>query len=153
MKTRVSIKYFVNYCSFVSDSNSMSTYLVICDDKKPNIFLKQLIMSWAIIGLFLFFSLKLSRKPAVRDVLLLLLNKADSGLKGCSDSTSLLFEISEHPLVFQNFSIAFRKFLLKCFEPDWFKCKPLSPRWLTFILLLFIVSIFSWKKCFVSYYK
>ena len=153
MKTRVSLKYFVNYCSFVSDSNSMSTYLVICDDKTPYLFPKQSIMSWAIIERFLFFSLKLSRKPVVRDVLLLLLNEADSGLKGCSDSTILLFEKSEHPLVFQNFLIAFRKFLLKCFEPDWFKCKPLSPRWLAFMLLLFIVSIFSWKKCFVSDYK
>ena len=128
----------------------MSTYLVICDDKKPNLFLKELILSWAIIGRFLFFPLKFSRKPAVRDVLLLLLNEADSGLKGCSDSTRLLFEISEHPLVFQNFWIAFTKFLLKRFEPDWFKCKPLPPRCLTFILLLFIVSIFSCKRSFVS---
>ena len=136
--------------SFVSDSSSMSTYLVICDDKKPNLFLKELILSWAIIGRFLFFPLKFSRKPAVRDVLLLLLNEADSGLKGCSDSTRLLFKISEHPLVFQNFWVAFTKFLLKRFEPDWFKCKPLPPRCLTFILLLFIVSIFSCKRCFVS---
>ena len=135
---------------FVSESSYLSTYLVICDDKKPNLFLKELILNWAIIGRFLFFPLKFSRKPAVRDVLLLLLNEADSGLKGCSDSTRLLFEISEHPLVFQNFSIAFTKFLLKRFEPDWFKCKPLPPRCLTFILLLFIVSIFSCKRCFVS---
>ena len=70
------------------------------------------------MGLFLFFHLKFSRKPAVRHVLLLPLNEADSGLKGCSNSTSLLFETSEHPLVFQNFSIAFRKILLKSFEPD-----------------------------------
>ena len=70
------------------------------------------------IGQFLFFHLKFSRKPVVRDLLLLLFDEADSGLKGCSDSTSLLFEISQHPLVFQNFSIAFRKFLLKSFEPD-----------------------------------
>ena len=104
--------------SFVSDSSSMSTYFVICDYKKPNLFRKEFILSRAISGRFLFFPLKFSRKPAVRDVLLLLHNDADSGLKGCSDSTSLLFEISEHLLVFQNFSIAFRKFLLKCFEPD-----------------------------------
>ena len=62
----------------------MSTYLVICDDKKPNLFLKELILSWAIIGRFLFFPLKFSRKPAVKDVLLLLLNEADPGQKGCS---------------------------------------------------------------------
>ena len=103
--------------SFVSDSSSMSTYLVICDNKKL-LFLKEFILCRAIIGRFLFFPLKFSRKAAVRDVLLLLLDDADSGLRGCSDSTSLLFEISEHPLVFQNFSIAFRKFLLKSFEPD-----------------------------------
>ena len=100
-------------------------------------------LSWAIIGRFLFFPLKFSRKPVVRDVLLLLLNEADSGLKGCSDSTRLLFEISEHPLVFQNFWIAFTKFLLKRFEPDWFKCKPLPPWCLTFVLLLFIALIFT----------
>ena len=85
----------------------MSTYLVICDDKKRNLFLKELIASWAIIGRFLFVPLKSSRKPAVRDVLLLLLNVVDSGLKGFSGSARLLFEISEHPLFFQNFSIAF----------------------------------------------
>ena len=83
-------------------------------------------------------------------MLLLLLNEADSGLKVGSDSMRLLFKISERPLVFQNFSIAFRKFFLKRFEPDWFKCKPFSPGCLTFILLLFIVSIFSCKRCFVS---
>ena len=31
--------------SFVSDNSSMSTYLVICGDKKPNLFLKELILS------------------------------------------------------------------------------------------------------------
>ena len=30
--------------SFVSDSRSMSTYLMTCDDKKPNLFLKELIL-------------------------------------------------------------------------------------------------------------
>ena len=52
----------------------------------------------------------LSRKPVDRDVLLLLLDEADSDLKGCSDSRSLLFEISEYLLVFQIFSIAFKIF-------------------------------------------
>ena len=56
------------------------------------------------MGRFLFFPLKFSRKTEVRDVLLLLFDEADSDLKGCS-------EISEYHLVFQNFSIAFRKFL------------------------------------------
>ena len=133
----------------------MSTYLVICDDKKPNLFLKELILSWAIIGRFLFFPLKFSRKPAVRDVLLLLLNEADSGLKGCSDSARLLFEISEHPLVFQKiFSITFIKFLLKRFEPNWFKCKPLPASCLTFILLLFVESIsnaLQWRSVLYSF--
>ena len=111
-----------------------------------------LILSWAIIGWFLFFDLKFSIKPAVRDVLFLLFDETDSGLKGCSDSTSLLLEISEHPLIFQSFSIVFRKYLLKGFEPDWFKCKPLPPMCLILILLLFIVSIFSCKRCFVSWH-
>ena len=66
---------------------------------------KELILSWAIIARFLFFPLKFSRKPPVRDVLLLLLNEAGSGLKICSDSTRLLFEISEHPLVFNWFCL------------------------------------------------
>ena len=91
--------------SFVSDSSSMSTYFVICDYKKPNLFRKEFILSRAISGRFLFFPLKFSRKPAVRDVLLLLHNDADSGLKGCSDSTSLLFEISEHLLFFKIFQL------------------------------------------------
>ena len=125
---------------------------MICDDKKLNLVLKELILSWAIIGWFLFFDLKFSIKPAVRDVLFLLFDETDSGLKGCSDSTSLLLEISEHPLIFQSFSIVFRKYLLKGFEPDWFKCKPLPPMCLILILLLFIVSIFSCKRCFVSWY-
>ena len=30
--------------SFLSDSSSMSTYLMICGDKKPNLFLKELIL-------------------------------------------------------------------------------------------------------------
>ena len=133
----------------VSDSSTISTYLVICDDKKPNLFLKELILSWAIIGRFLFFTLKFSRKPAVRDVLLLLLTEADSGLKRCWGSTRLLFEISEHSLAFQNFSIAFRKFLRKRFERDWFKSSiPLPPRYVTFTLFLFIFSIFSCKNVF-----
>ena len=109
------------------------------------------ILSWAIIGRFLFFLPKFSRKPVVRDVLLLLLDEADSGLKRCSHSTSLLFEISEHPLVFQKFLVTFRKFLLKSVELDWFKCKPLPSRCLTFILLLFIVAIFSCQRCLVSW--
>ena len=125
---------------------------MICDDKKLNLVLKELILSWAIIGWFLFFDLKFSIKPAVRDVLFLLFDETDSGLKGCSDSTSLLLEISEHPLIFQSFSIVFRKYLLKGFEPDWFKCKPLPPMCLILILLLFIVSIFSCKRCFVSWH-
>ena len=130
----------------------MSILLMICDDKKLNLVLKELILSWAIIGWFLFFDLKFSIKPAVRDVLFLLFDETDSGLKGCSDSTSLLLEISEHPLIFQSFSIVFRKYLLKGFEPDWFKCKPLPPMCLILILLLFIVSIFSCKRCFVSWH-
>ena len=97
------------------------------------------------------FSLLNSQKnPAFRDVLFLLLNEVDSGLKGRSDSARLLLEISEYCLTLQNVSIAFRKFLLKRFEPDWFKCKHLPPRCLTFIFLLFIVSVFSCKRCFVS---
>ena len=99
--------------SLVSDSSSTSTYLVICDDKKPNLFLKKLILSSAIIARFLFFSLKFSRKPVVRDVLLLLLDEADSGLKECSDSRSLLFEISEHPLVFRIFQLYSKNFCSK----------------------------------------
>ena len=99
----------------------------------------------------MFFSLKFPKKRVVRDVLLLLLNEAGPGLKGCSDSTTLLFEVYEHLLVFQNFSIAFTKFSLKRFEPDRFKCKHFPPSCLTFILLLLIVSIFSCKRCFVSY--
>ena len=86
--------------------------LVICDDKKPNLFLKELILSWAIVARFLFPPLNSQENQQQRDVLLLLLNEADSDLKGCSGSTSRLFGISEHPLVFQNFSIAFRKLLL-----------------------------------------
>ena len=66
---------------------------------------------------------------------LLLFDKADSGQKGCSESTSLLFDISEHPLVSRNFSIVFRKFLLKNFEPDRFKFKLLPPGCLTLTLL------------------
>ena len=54
-------------------------------------------MSWAMIEGFLIFPLKFSRKPVVKDVLLLQFDEAYSGLKGCLDSTSLLFEISEHP--------------------------------------------------------
>ena len=99
--------------SLVSDSSSTSTYLVICDDKKPNLFLKKLILSSAIIARFLFFSLKFSRKPVVRDVLLLLLDEADSDLKECSDSRSLLFEISEYPLVFRIFQLYSKNFCSK----------------------------------------
>ena len=93
--------------------SSMSTFLVIYDDKKANLFLKELILSWAIIGRFLFFPLKFSRRPVITDVLLLLLDQADSDLKGCSDLSSLLFEITEHLFVFQNFSITFRNFYSK----------------------------------------
>ena len=46
--------------------------------------------------------------------------------------------------------IVFRKFLLKSSKPAWFKYKSLPPRCLTFILLLFIVSIFSYKRCFIG---
>ena len=93
----------------------MSIYLVIFDDKKSNLFPKELILTGARIGRFLFFPLKFSRKPVVRDVLLLLFDGTDTGLKGCSDSAGLLFEISERPLIFQKFSIVFRKILLKSF--------------------------------------
>ena len=31
--------------SFASDSSSMSPYSVICDDRKPNLFLQELILS------------------------------------------------------------------------------------------------------------
>ena len=61
-------------------------------------------------------------------VLLLLLDEADSGLKGCSASTRLLFEISEHALFFQIFSVVLRMFLIKNFDPDWFSCKPFPPK-------------------------
>ena len=37
--------YEKNPSSFASDSSIMSTYLVICDDKKPNLLLKELILS------------------------------------------------------------------------------------------------------------
>ena len=70
---------------------------------------------------FLFFPFKLYRKQPVTAVLLLLLDEADSGLKGCSDSTRLLFEISEHPLVFQIFSVVLRIFLIKNFDFKYFK--------------------------------
>ena len=99
--------------SFVSDSSSMSTCLVIFDDKKPNLFLKELILSGAIIGRFLFFHRKFSRKPTVKDVLLLLLNGAESVLKGCSDSARLLFEISEHLWFFKIFQLCSQNFYSK----------------------------------------
>ena len=81
-------------------------------DDKPQVVL-HCVFRW-----FLFFPFKFSRKQAVAAVLLLLLDEADSGLKGCSDSTRLLFEISEHPLVFQIFSVVLRMFLIKNFDPD-----------------------------------
>ena len=52
---------------------------------------------------------------------------------------------------FKFFSIVFGKFLLKRFEPDWFKCKALPPRCLIFIFLLFSVSIFNCKRFFGSW--
>ena len=71
-----------------------------------------------------YFSLSNSQENQWSEMLLLLLNEAGSGLKRFSDSTRLLFQISKHPLVFQNFWIAFTKILLKRFKLDWFKCKP-----------------------------
>ena len=129
--------------SFVSDSSSMSTYLIICHAKKLNVILKELILSSAIIGRFLFPPIKFLRKPAVRDVLLFLLNEADSGLKGCSDSTRLLFEIFERTLVFQLHSQNVYSKELNLI--DW-SVNLLPPRCLTSIFLLFIVSIFSCKR-------
>ena len=132
--------------SFVFGSRSMSTFLAICDDKKPNLSLKESILSWAIIGRFLLFTLKFSRKLLARDVFLLLLDKADSGPKNCSGVTSLLFKIFGHPLVFPNFSITTRKFSLKSFQPHWLKCKLLSPRCKTFTSLLCTLSIFVSRR-------
>ena len=106
----------------------MFTYLLIFEDKKANLFLKELILSWAIIGEPLFLSFKFSRKPVVRDVLLLLNDKADSGLKRCSDSLSLSHEISERPLDFQIFLTTLKSVLVKRFEPHCYKCKSLPPR-------------------------
>ena len=136
--------------SFVFGSRSMSTILAICDDKKPNLSLKESILSWAITGRFLFFPLKFSRKLLARDVFLLLLDKADSGPKSWSGATSLLFNIFGHPLVFPNFLIATRKFSLKSFEPHWFKYKPLSPSCITFTSLLCTLSIFVSRR--LSFY-
>ena len=68
-------------------------YLVICDDKEPKLFLK--VLSLTIIERFLFFSLKFSGKPVVRDVLLFLFDEEDSGLKGCLDSASLTVKVRD----------------------------------------------------------
>ena len=106
-----------------------------------------MILSLITIGRFLYFPLEFSRKPAVRMCCFSCSMRQTQVFKGCSYSTSLLFEISKHPFVFQNYLIAFRKFLHKIFEPDWFNCKLLLPRCPTFILL----SIFSCKRCFVSW--
>ena len=50
---------------------------------------------------------------------------------------------------FSKILITFKTFLLGSFESDWFKCKPLPPKCLRFVLL-FTVSSFSWRRCFVS---
>ena len=52
---------------------------------------------------------------------------------------------------FKIFQLHPENFWLKSCELDWFKCKPLPPKCQTSILLLFILSIFNWQRCFVSW--
>ena len=76
-------------------------------------------LSWKVIGRFVFLLLEFPRKPVVRGVLFLFPKESDAVLKRCVGSASLLFGIFEHLLVFQKFSITFKTFLLRSFEPDW----------------------------------